>query len=96
MTQQDQQEQGQNTGIDPDDERLNTGDESAGSQAATTGYGTGPTQGQRTAPAQQGQDMPSNAGNAGLQGEEGGPVSEERKEQMSHADGSSEADDTDV
>ncbi len=79
-----------------ENKQQNTGDASAGSQAATTGYGTGQTEGQGTAASQQGQDSPSNSGNAGLQGSEGGQVSEERTDQMSHADGSSEADDPDV
>lgn len=71
-------------------------DNSAGSQAATTGYGTGQVEGQAASPAQNGKDTPSNAGDAGFQGAEGGRVSEERMNQMSRADGSNESDDPDV
>ncbi len=76
--------------IDRDD----TGDSSAGSQAATTGYGTGQSQG--AAPAQQGQQTPSNAGDAGFKPDEAARLGDARTEQMSHADGSNIDDDPDV
>ena len=76
--------------------RENTGDSSAGSQAATTGYGTGESGGQGTAPAQQGKNTPSNAGDAGFKADEAVLLGDARTEQMSHADGSSEAHDPDV
>ena len=74
----------------------NTGDRSGGSQAATTGYGTGEPGGQATAPAQQGKNTPSNSGNAGARPDEAARLGDARTEQMSHADGSSGADDPDV
>ena len=67
-----------------------------GSQGSTTGYGTGQTIGQGTAPSPHGQNTPSNAGNAGVQPGEGGMVSEDRVEQMAHADGSSGEHDPEV
>ena len=76
--------------------RENTGDRSGGSQAATTGYGTGESGGQAAAPAQQGKNTPSNAGNAGIRPDEAARLGDDRTEQMSHADGSSGADDPDV
>ena len=76
--------------------RDNKGDSSAGSQAATTGYGTGQAGGQGTAAAPQGKDTPSNAGDAGFNADEARSLSDDRTDQMSHADGSSEVDDPDT
>lgn len=70
------------------------GDESAGSQAETTGYGTGQSSGQGTAPTKEKvEETPSNAGDAGFRGTEGTPAPDGRLHQMSHADGSSREDD---
>ena len=100
MTQRDQ-DQNQESVTNEDQDRRerpipNTGDQSAGSQAATTGYGTGDSGAQGAARARQGQDTPSNAGDAGFHADEAVQLSDERTEQMAHADGSSEADDPDV
>ena len=70
-----------------------TGASSAGSQSATTGYGTGQAVGQNDVPDGKAEQTPSNSGNAGFQAGEGGNVSEERADQMSHADGSADEHD---
>ena len=98
MTQQDKdQQRDDQPARNPDEERReNTGDSSAGSQAATTGYGTGQSQGTGVAPAQHGQQGPSNAGDAGFKADESVRLSDKRTEQMMHADGSDKKDDPDV
>ena len=77
-------------------ERNNTGDSSAGSQAVTTGYGTGQAEGQAAAAAREGKNTPSNAGDAGFSADEARSLTDDRTDQMSHADGSSEVDDPDT
>ena len=82
---------GGNAGNESSSQASGTGDQSAGSQGHTTGYGTGQSGGAAAASPQK--DSPSNAGDAGPQGAEGGGVSPERVSQMSHADGESGDDD---
>ncbi len=98
MTQQNENPQRENERAEnqQNNERENTAESTAGSQAATTGYGTGQASAQGTAPAHAGKDTPSNAGDAGFKSTEAGQVSEERQEQMSHADGSNEDHNPDV